>query len=128
MKVAGQTIRKARKTGDQTPRHSRRITKTGNLLDRVIVPVDFSVSSLRALDYALPLAEASKAMLQLVHVVEPAPFLAGLDTVPIVVSDPEAAAQCEHELAKVARRYCSPEVPISSEVHIGKPAHEICKI
>ena len=100
--------------------------KTGALLDRILVPIDFSTSSERALDYAVNLAEAAKAMVHLVHVVEPAPFLTGLDTVAISLSDADAAGQCEHELAKLAKEYCSPDLPISSDVHIGKPAHEVC--
>jgi nucleotide-binding universal stress UspA family protein len=97
-------------------------------MDRILVPVDFSAPSVRAVDYAVNLAEASRAMLHLVHVVEPAPFLTGLDSIPLALSNAEAAAQCEHELAKLAKEYSSPDAPISSDVRIGKPAHEVCNI
>ena len=41
-------------------------------LKRILVPVDFSDSSLRALDYALALAESVQATIIVLHVVEPA--------------------------------------------------------
>ena len=41
-------------------------------LKRILVPVDFSDSSLRALDYALALADSVQATVIVLHVVEPA--------------------------------------------------------
>jgi len=43
-------------------------------LKKILVSIDFSESSLRALDYALMLAEAFEATVVLLHVLEPAGF------------------------------------------------------
>lgn len=50
-------------------------------LGRILVPVDFSQCSLRALDYAVMLADAFEATVILLHVLEPASF--GLDQLAI---------------------------------------------
>lgn len=48
---------------------------------RILVPVDFSQCSLRAIDYAVMLADAFEATVILLHVLEPASF--GLDQLAI---------------------------------------------
>ncbi len=50
-------------------------------LRRILVPVDFSQCSLRAVDYAVMLADAFEATVILLHVLEPASF--GLDQLAI---------------------------------------------
>jgi nucleotide-binding universal stress UspA family protein len=44
------------------------------VLDRILVPVDFSDNSKKALQYAIPFAEQFKASITVLYVVEPAVF------------------------------------------------------
>src|SRR5687768_16656610 len=74
------------------------------LLTRILVPVDFSSTSQKALDYALALAERSgTASIHLMQVVEPFPFHFVGNVVPVAMPDEEAASQCEHKRAALAQ-------------------------
>jgi nucleotide-binding universal stress UspA family protein len=56
--------------------------------ERILVPLDFSLSSLRALAAAVRLAQDSGSRLHLLHVVEPAPYVAGPDGAALAVPSP----------------------------------------
>jgi nucleotide-binding universal stress UspA family protein len=99
------------------------------LLGKILVPVDFSSTSQKALDYAVALAERSgTASIHLMHVVEPLPFHFVGEVVAFPLTDEEAASECEHKLASLAHDGASPRLPISSAVHIGEPAPEIIAV
>jgi len=77
--VAEKIVRKASCPVMVVPAHDM-TTPTEVRFKRVICPVDFSETSLAALEYALSLAEESDSRLTLVHVVELPPELNALPT------------------------------------------------
>jgi nucleotide-binding universal stress UspA family protein len=97
------------------------------LLHRILVPLA-SAESLRALDYAIGLSEQTGASVHLLHVVEPAPVMSGLDSVPIVRDAPAIADEAAAQLAVIAGGRSAPHRPITSAVHIGKPSRKIIAV
>ena len=95
-------------------------------LQRILVPVDFSDCSRKALQYALPFAKEFEASLILLHVVTP--FLP-----PAEMSMPEVAdfelrlresglRELESLRASVAR-----QVPVETALRVGRPDTEIVR-
>jgi len=105
---------------------SARQTNTPHLpVKRVMVPIDFSKTSVAALRYAIPLTQQFGATLELVHAIEPTPFLSDMDNLPLAMSDAEVAQRVTAELAALARREVPPGVPVEPVVRRGKPYQEI---
>lgn len=95
-------------------------------IKRILVPIDFSGCSKRALQYALPLARQFGARLVLVYVM-PANYFIGSEFGPVDFPVPEAEwrAQSQQELGAMARREIGTEVAFDAVVVQGQPAHEI---
>jgi nucleotide-binding universal stress UspA family protein len=72
---------------------------------QILVPVDFSGPSGKALKYAHALAEGFGGIIHLVHIVEPVPVLVGIGAapVPVPVDDPKTVAELERHLVKLAK-------------------------
>src|SRR5689334_14733029 len=91
-------------------------------LRTMVVPLDFSSESLRALDFAFPLAARFGARIHVVHVYEGAHEFSTVTTSPLLWSQEEAKLHLadEVELAFGAR-------PRREDCHlrIGKPEKEI---
>jgi len=100
---------------------------SGVQLKKVLVPIDFSEPSLKALKYAEAFAGQFGASICLVHVVEPASFLNDVRNVPLAVSDREVANTLHHKLVMLARKEIDPLTPVHPLVCIGKPFDEIVK-
>ena len=100
---------------------------SGVQLKKVLVPIDFSEPSLKALKYAVAFAGQFGASICLVHVVEPASFLNDVRNVPLAVSDREIANTLHHKLVMLARKEIDPLTPVHPLVCIGKPFDEIVK-
>ena len=98
----------------------------GFALDRILVPVDFSECSLKALQYAMPLAQQFGARLLVVYVM-PATAFVGSEFGPVDFPIPEAEwrEQSRKELETVAHREIAQGVPFEVMVLQGQPAHEI---
>ncbi len=95
------------------------------LFSKILVPIDFSEPSDEALGYALFLARASGAGIHLLNVVEPIPTYSGFQEMPIVFSETQTAERCREELAKVADKYRSADLSVTSEVTLGPAADGI---
>ena len=66
---------------------------------RILVPLDFSTPSLKALRYAVPFAQQFGAALYLVSVLEPASFLHGLENLSLAIPEPnDGEARCAGRL------------------------------
>lgn len=115
------------------PQPSRKLEQTSNRptasffvdplrLTTIVVPLDFSGESLRALDFGLPLARRFGARVHLVHVYEGAHQFSTVATSPVLWSEAEAKRHLadEVELAFGTR-------PRRDDCHlrIGKPHQEI---
>lgn len=94
-------------------------------LKKIIVPIDFSEPSLKALNYAAAFAQKYNAALCLVHVVEPASFFNDLNNVTLSIPDRDIANKLHHRLVMLTRRLIPKRVPASSAVFVGRPFSEI---
>src|SRR5829696_3185363 len=97
----------------------------GLRLKVIVVPIDFSAESKKALRYACKLAEQFGAVLRLIHVVEPVPFLNDLTNVPLSRSDRDIAKEAFVKLQALAQDEIDELIPIYPEVRVGKPYREI---
>ena len=92
----------------------------------ILVPVDFSSNSKRALDYAHTLATRLGASLHLVHVCEvPALSLGSMDAYAIAYTNwsQQLGDEAERELVRMVPALAG--VPVSTEVLFGSPARAI---
>src|SRR3954471_16723818 len=97
----------------------------GQAFKKILVPVDFSKTSIEALQHARDFAQRFGSALVLLHVVEKAPFIAGLETNPMVLSDKEVAQRAKSELDLLAQREFADETSVQTLVRTGKPFNEI---
>ena len=92
----------------------------------ILVPVDFSSNSKRALDYAHTLATRLGASLHLVHVCEvPALTLGSMDAYAIAYTNwsQQLGDEAERELVRMVPALAG--VPVSTEVLFGSPARAL---
>jgi nucleotide-binding universal stress UspA family protein/mono/diheme cytochrome c family protein len=96
------------------------------VMKRILVPLDFSANSTRALDYAYALAKKFDAALHLVHVCEvPSMMTGSMDAYAIAYTDwsQRLGDEAERELEKLRPRLTG--VGVSTEVLFGNPARAI---
>src|SRR5499426_990543 len=98
-------------------------------IEDILVPVDFSPGSLRALDYALAMVDPGGEV-YLLHVID-ADFLARVSDEGFC--DVEAARsqmrrKAEEQLQEVARKFSLVNVRMESMVVVGKPYAEILRV
>lgn len=88
----------------------------------ILVPLDLSEKSYRALEFAAPLAQRFGATLHVVHVYEGARQLSSIATAPLLWSDAELARQ----LAGQVQRRCGAHLRTEDcHIRLGKPFREI---
>ena len=104
---------------------TRRLQPSTLRVKTIVVPIDFSQPSNNALRYAIRLADQFGAVVRLVHVVEPAPFLNDLPNVALIRSDTEIAKAAKVKLQAIAQDDIDELIPVYPEVRIGKPYQEI---
>ena len=93
-------------------------------LQNILVPVDFSNSSQKALTYAVAFARQFGAKLWVLHVVE-IPYLGGygeMETPPLQ-DDLETAAR--ENIAQLVQTHVAGAVPATTQVRLGQPWYEI---
>jgi len=97
-------------------------------VDRILCPVDFAPSSMKALTYALSLAQEAGATLTLLHVLEPIPDEVAAPPFDILAHqrarEAEAQARLRAAIPDEARDWCQPVEVIAS----GKPYREIIRV
>jgi nucleotide-binding universal stress UspA family protein len=94
---------------------------------RILVPLDFSEPSKRAARFAREWAKLFGAHIYLLHVIEPATFLSGLEDVPIAMSRHDVAQTAKSALEKIARGELPKTTPVSVLVRKGKAYDQIVK-
>jgi nucleotide-binding universal stress UspA family protein len=92
---------------------------------RILAPVDFSFTSLRALQEVVALALENGARLYLLNVVEPNPYPAGMEGAVLVMSDAEVARDAKKTLTRIIRRLVPPSVRATPLVCRGRAASVI---
>jgi universal stress protein A len=104
---------------------TRTAVKSPFRIKHVLVPIDFSECSKKALQYAIPLAKEHDAAITLLYVVTPVygtGEYGALDYGELEVSMRQGG---EKELAKLAQEEVRAQIPTDLLVHTGSPAHEI---
>lgn len=95
-------------------------------IKRILVPLDFSANSARALDYAHGLALKFDASMHLVHVCEvPGMMTGSMDAYAIAYSDWSRRLGEEAEMQIVVAAAALKDVKVSTEVLFGNPAAAI---
>jgi nucleotide-binding universal stress UspA family protein len=108
----------------------RRISRisTRVQIHNVLVPIDFSPSSLEAIEFALPLLKKFDAELHLAHVFAPDYPLAAMAAMPLIVPELEVGRSVRRHLKEVAKKY---QIELGREnIHAlkGRPFQEICDL
>lgn len=100
------------------------------MIARVLVPVDFSKSSLQALDYAIELAAVFKAEVIVLYVVEPvyyaAPDLTGGAATMAELFE-QQQRQARTQLVRLEQRYRKARVPLRGVLKPGTAYHAIAE-
>jgi len=96
-------------------------------LRRILVPVDFSDTSKKALQYAVPLAAAFDAEVVLVHVMEPFGLPPEMGYLPpeLAVSQQELEGSAREGLEKLRAGEIGRRARTQVKVRVGVPWHEI---
>ena len=94
---------------------------------RILVPVDLSLTSLRALQTAVPLAEQSNARLILLNVVEPNPYATGMEGAVLVMPNEDLVETARKQLGGIAKRFVPKSLASTPLVTCGRAADEIVK-
>jgi universal stress protein A len=107
--------------------HNHRHTIPNLHLKRILVPIDFSECSVRALDYALAFAEQFAAKIILLHVVEPAVYPENYLAAPATLQEvQENLVQVGREhLAELSRKRLGHRIEAELLVRIGRAHSEI---
>jgi universal stress protein A len=100
-------------------RTKRKQTTAGFALRVLLVPVDFSTSSLHALECAEALAERSDASIKLLHVLDPMYVPGRFDSPRLRPLRAEALEDARLKLAKLAKRGVKSHVPVRHQVLKG---------
>jgi nucleotide-binding universal stress UspA family protein len=100
-------------------------------IQTMLVAVDFSDESFRALDFALPLAKRFGASVHLVYVYEGTPRFTSMVDVPELFSDPAVELFSDREIAgrlrdEVHRRFLIDLPAKDCHFRSGRPCPEIC--
>lgn len=96
-------------------------------IKKILIPIDFSDYSIKALQYAADLVELFHADVVLIYVIEPgvfpADFSLGQITIPANMEETEKNAK--NELQKICDKYLSKEVKSEIIVEAGTPFIQI---
>ena len=104
---------------------TRTTVKSPFKIKHILVPIDFSDCSKKALQYALPLAKEHQAALTLLYVVAPAYGAGESGGVDYAQLEASMRAGGEKELAKLAVDEVRGEVSAATLIRVGSPAREI---
>jgi nucleotide-binding universal stress UspA family protein len=98
-------------------------------VDRILVPVDFSEHSRRAVTYGKILAESYGARLQVLHVFEQQihPAFYAIGKTSLLQVDPDLASRARLEMSRMVAEAPGPEVEVDVHVAEGKATREIVR-
>jgi nucleotide-binding universal stress UspA family protein len=97
-------------------------------IQKILVAIDFSPSSMAAIEFALPLAKRFGADVHLVHVFEPDYPLASMMAMPLIVPELQVGKRVRRRLKDVAKKY---SIELRREnIHVvkGRPFEEVCRL
>jgi len=119
--------RSAKKPAARKPMPRPTGGELSRMINRILVPIDFSEYSKNALKYAVPMAEQAGATLYLIYVVEPTVYPADLGFGQVVMPgvEDELREKGSDELKALIEKEIGGRVKASSAVRTGKPHQEI---
>lgn len=94
-------------------------------LKHILVPVDFSGCSRKALQYAMPFASAFQARLTLLHVIQVNYGAGEFGLIDVPRLEKQMREGAGQELASFAETEVRPGLPVETAVVIGRPVSEI---
>jgi universal stress protein A len=97
-------------------------------INDVLVPLDFSRPSFKALEYALPLAERFGAKLHLVHAFDYDYPMSTFSAMPLATQEAEIATRAKRRLQDVAKKYGISSTPENCHIVKGRAYHAICQL
>jgi nucleotide-binding universal stress UspA family protein len=97
-------------------------------MKRILVPTDFSETSLKAVRYAVRFAEQYGATIHLVYVIEPPGIASNSPTYGFVIDPAEERAGWKERLLCVATAEIEELVPVDTTVCTGGASREICRL
>jgi nucleotide-binding universal stress UspA family protein len=100
----------------------------GLQIRNVLVPIDFSATSLEAIEWALPLIKRFGADLHLVHVFELDYPLSSMVAMPLIVPELEVGKRVRRHLKDVATKYSMELRRENIHAVRGRPFEEICRL
>jgi nucleotide-binding universal stress UspA family protein len=128
MRTSSAPLLPSRRLKRSAPRVSEEWKARRLKLGSVLVPLDFSPASFKAIDYALPLTEYFGAKLHFVHAFDyddaPATFAA----MPLVLPEADVARGANRQLREVAKKYRLVLPPESFHVVKGRAYQAICEL
>jgi nucleotide-binding universal stress UspA family protein len=96
-------------------------------LKRILVPIDFSACSKKALRYAIPFAEQFKASLTLLYVVQVNYAVGELGAIDVSMLEGEMRQQAAQRLSGLVEDEVRKRVPVEAMVRTGRPVAEIVR-
>ena len=111
----------------QEPAESTSVVRSTLTLKQLLVPIDFSACSVKALEYALGLAQKFAARLILLHVVEPAVYPENYLVTPATLDEANQNLMTagRERLAVLSQRASSEGLSTESLVRMGRAHSEI---
>lgn len=97
-------------------------------IERVLVPLDFSSTSMEALDYAISLAKQFRAAIHLVHVHPPDEAASAPGAAHLLFQSAEAIERLNEELTGIHRKRVEPFCPENCHVRAGRAYQEIISL
>lgn len=109
---------------------SREIKPELSRLKKILVPMDFSESSKKALRYARPFAEQFDAEVILLHVVEPVATPESYYFIPPGLEEANVRREqtLRTKLCELREKEIGAEIRGDTIVHFGQPHHEIVRV
>jgi nucleotide-binding universal stress UspA family protein len=107
-----------------SPRSRRGSFRIANIL----VPLDFSRRSLKALKYALPFAERFHSTLHLVHAFDYEYPMSILGAMPLAISEAQVARNAKRRLEATAKKHSVALAPENCHVVKGHPDQAVCQL
>jgi nucleotide-binding universal stress UspA family protein len=97
-------------------------------IKKILVPVDFSECSRKALQYAIPFARQFNAELTLVHVVQVNYYVGDFGTVDMALLETEMRKSAEKQLSDLAAREVGQELRSETVLRTGRIVSEIVEV
>lgn len=94
----------------------------------ILVPIDFSETSIKALDYALALAAEFNSQIHLVHVLEFPAVFNSTSKPSYAIWDKEAKKAAADRLAELIREKTDESISVKSEVRFGRAFKSVCDV